>query len=226
MKHSSSLFFAVFAMIVALNLSFSRPALASVLYVVPKAEVPVRSGKGTEYKILAVLREGTEVTFIEEDGPWSKVKLANGTEGWILSRYLSPERPPKMQLEEAKDRLRELQRMIQSLQKRLGDTEMALRACEREREACLSERDDFMNKYNLLLEDSKNIVTLKKNYEKQLMEINNLKKEVAVLKRENSDLKNDENIRWFIAGSGVLLLGWLIGFSIGRRNRRRSPSLL
>ena len=205
---------------------FLGPSLASVFYIVPKAEVPIRSGQGRQYKIVAVLHEGTEVTLIEEDGPWSRVRLADGKEGWILSRYLSPEPPPKMQLEEAKNRLRELESTIQASKKRLEDTQVALNACEKERETCLSQKDDITNKYNLLLEDSKNIVTLKQKYEKQVMEINNLKKEVAVLKSENSDLKNDQNIRWFMAGSGVLLLGWLIGYSLGRRNRRRTSSLL
>ena len=218
-----------FCLCLILLLMFTGPlpvASATTFFIVPKAEVPLRGGKGREYKIIAVLREGTPVTLLEKDGPWSRVSLKNGKEGWILSRYLSPEKPPKILLQTAREQLKGLEKQLSEAQKRLEKTRIALETCEQDKEQCLSAKDDITNKYDLLLQDSKNIVTLKSNYEKQILDIQKLKKEIAILKNENSDLKNEQNIRWFMAGSGVLLLGWIIGYSLGKRGRRRTSSLL
>ena len=195
-------------------------------YIVPKAEVPVRSGQGREYKIIAVLKEGAEVDLVEEDGPWTKIRLKSGKEGWILSRYLSPERPARMLLKAQQAKMKALEEKLARAQRRLSTLEANFKECEQGREACLAQKDNITNRYNLLLEDSKNIVNLKTKYEKQGLEVQKLKKELTLLRQENSDLKKDQNIRWFMAGGGVLLLGWLIGFSLGKRGRRRSSSLL
>lgn len=207
-------------------LSSGSFALEGKYYVVPKAELPIRSGKGTNYKILAIVKEGTSVEVLREDGPWANVRLADGKEGWILSRYLSSEEPPRKQVETLRGQLSLLKNELSSTQTSLVKLKEQLNACEAEKESCLSQQSDLTNKYNLLLTDSKNVTTLKAKYEKQLLEIDNLKNELAILRRENSQLKNDQNVKWFLAGSGVLIFGWILGYFIGKRRKRRLSSLL
>ncbi len=48
----------------------------------------VRTGAGTNHKILAVLNNGDRVTVLSEKDGWSKVSLGNGTEGYVSSTYL------------------------------------------------------------------------------------------------------------------------------------------
>ncbi|WP_161939928.1 TIGR04211 family SH3 domain-containing protein [Dissulfuribacter thermophilus] len=201
-------------------------ALEGKYYVVPKAELPIRSGKGTNYKILAIVKEGTSVEVLREDGPWANVRLADGKEGWILSRYLSSEEPPRKQVKMLRDQLSLLKNELSSTQTRLAKLREQLKACEAEKEGCLAKQSDITNKYNLLLTDSKNVTTLKAKYEKQLLEIDRLKNELTILRRENSQLKNDQNVKWFLAGSGVLILGWIVGYLLGRRRKRRFSTLL
>jgi len=201
-------------------------ALEGKYYVVPKAELPIRSGQGTSYKILAIVKEGTSVEVLREDGPWANVRLADGKEGWILSRYLSREQSPRKQIKTLKDQVFLLKNKLSSAQTRLAKLNEQLKVCEAEKEGCMAQQSDITNKYNLLLTDSKNVTTLKAKYEKQLLEIDKLKNELAILKRENSQLKNDQNVKWFLAGSGVLIFGWLVGYLLGRRRKRRFSTLL
>jgi SH3 domain protein len=56
-------------------------------------------------------------------------------------------------------------------------------------------------------------------------ELEDMKAQLTSIKDENRALRNNNHIKWFIAGGGVFLLGWLIGFAVGRMKKKR-PSLL
>ena len=52
------------------------------------ANLNMRSGPGTNTKIVKVLRNGTDVIELKRQGTWSQVKVGNST-GWVSNRYLS-----------------------------------------------------------------------------------------------------------------------------------------
>ncbi|MGQ9812115.1 MAG: hypothetical protein ACUVQ2_01695 [Dissulfurimicrobium sp.] len=56
-------------------------------------------------------------------------------------------------------------------------------------------------------------------------ELADLKAQMTSLKDENRMLRNNNNIKWFIAGGGLFFLGWLTGFAVGSMKKKR-PSLL
>ena len=53
----------------------------------------LRTGNTFDRRIIAMLRSGTQVTLIREEGGWAEVALEDGRRGWILKNYLS-DRPP------------------------------------------------------------------------------------------------------------------------------------
>ena len=73
---------------------------AEVKFVRPDLDIPVRRGRGDKYKIMKFVKDGNQVDFLEENGNWAKVRLQSGTEGWMLKRYLSGEKPPVEQARE------------------------------------------------------------------------------------------------------------------------------
>jgi len=46
-------------------------------------KISLREGPGTEFKILAEVVKGTGLAVIGENGPWFKVRLEDGREGWV-----------------------------------------------------------------------------------------------------------------------------------------------
>ncbi|WP_170143496.1 SH3 domain-containing protein, partial [Brockia lithotrophica] len=52
----------------------------------------VRSGPGTNYRIIGGLRQGTVVPVLRADGSWYYVKLSTGTTGYIAGWYTEPVR--------------------------------------------------------------------------------------------------------------------------------------
>ena len=77
----------------------STAAATEIKFVRPNLEIPVRRGRSEQYKILKFVKDGNPVNFIEEKGNWAKVHLQSGTDGWMLKRYLSNEKPPVEQAE-------------------------------------------------------------------------------------------------------------------------------
>lgn len=52
-----------------------------------------------------------------------------------------------------------------------------------------------------------------------------LKTELEQLKSEHSETEHRRNLSWFLAGAGVLLTGWLIGWRFKLRDGRRGQGL-
>ncbi len=54
-------------------------------------EVTLRSGQGTGFSIVRMVRSGSPVEVLETSSAsgYSRVRVAGGTEGWVLTRYLT-----------------------------------------------------------------------------------------------------------------------------------------
>ena len=48
----------------------------------------VRTGASTSNKVLSVITKGDSVTVLSKSGSWAKVRLANGTEGYVSTKYI------------------------------------------------------------------------------------------------------------------------------------------
>jgi uncharacterized protein YraI len=50
----------------------------------------MRSGPGTNYKVLVLLAEGQEVDVLgrDEAGEWLKISLDSGEEGWVAAEFI------------------------------------------------------------------------------------------------------------------------------------------
>ena len=56
--------------------------------IVKKDGVNVRSGPGTKYRVVGVADYGTVFRVVKRDKGWVKIKLANGSTGWIYKKLL------------------------------------------------------------------------------------------------------------------------------------------
>jgi SH3-like domain-containing protein len=58
--------------------------------VVSVAKANLRAGPDTNAKILAVLPKGTRLAVISKGNQWYRVRLDNGTEGWLAESVVAP----------------------------------------------------------------------------------------------------------------------------------------
>ena len=201
-------------------------ASAATLYVSDTTlKANVRTGTTIENRIIAMVTPGTVVTLVAEEDGWAEVALDDGRTGWILRRYLS-ERPPWRVTAE------KLARESQELRARLGRFELDNRTLvqknktfEKEMSERQRELESVRKEYEDLKTSSANFLSLKMAYENLQAEARQSKAKLDEVQKAYADLKLSTNIRWFLSGAGVLLLGWLGGLSLGRMRRRRSGDL-
>lgn len=200
-------------------------AQAETRYVKPSIDAAVRRGQGTDYKIIAMVKDGTAVDFIEESGDFAKVLLANGKEGWILKRFLSIE-PPLDELVASLRAQKEesLQRELESSQQ-LDTLSAALTRTEQERDLAQSDREQIQASYEKLQQETADVVQINSNMQKISQENTILTQKLVVLEQANETLRKNYTLKWFLAGGGVLLLGIFIG-GLARGSRRKRTSLL
>jgi len=98
---------------VALALALAAPADAETAWV-RGAPLNLRSGAGTEFKILATVPVGAEVDVLQHDGAWTRIRLGEGRTGWIAAGYLEDEPPPALRVGELESEVGRLSAALES----------------------------------------------------------------------------------------------------------------
>jgi hypothetical protein len=57
--------------------------------------VNLRQGPSMDSKIISVLKKGTKLTVLEEKAGWLRVRLGDGTEGWVAKAMTAEGTQPK-----------------------------------------------------------------------------------------------------------------------------------
>ncbi len=196
-----------------------------LMYISPRTELPLRSGKGTQYRIIAVLKEGEQVKFLGEEDNWAQIETGSGKIGWVLRRYLDSEAPPNIRLANLKKEYQALQGKYDQLVTQQQETMSQLNSCQSSLDSCIESRERVKQEFAALKKDAADVFTLKSRLEETERELRELKRDFVTVKKENAMLKNGQRVKWFLAGASVLVIGWIIGVITGR-GRRRRPTLL
>jgi SH3 domain protein len=203
---------------------FATAAGAETMYVSDMLKLTLRTGPSTENKILAVIESGQQMELLEAGEEWSRVKLPNGKEGWVLSRYLTPVETSNVKLERLQVQYQNLTEQAAELleeNKMLKAENEKLRA---EFEANQAEMGKTRADYEALKAEAAEFLSLKSKYTTAVSQLTEQSDKAKKLEEQLAQLEMNSYIKWFLAGSGVLFVGFIIGFST-KRQRRRSPLL-
>jgi SH3 domain protein len=200
-----------FLILLAAPLSVSS---ADTYSVTSDSDVPVRRAQGTEYRTVALLKNGDPISSLEETEYWVKIRTASGKEGWVLKRYLSPttsrDDSPTLPGKNSQDN------------KALNISTTLPDAPPHPLQPASSEPPVEKAQTAPLTKPAPQIDPTHAELEKELLE---LKNKLAAVTMENQELRDHEKIIWFLSGGAVFLVGWLLGLISGKA-RRRKPSLL
>jgi SH3 domain protein len=203
---------------------FSANGLAETMYVTDVLKLTLRSGPSTEHKILSVVESGQQIELLEPGKDWSLVRIANGKEGYVLTRYLMPDPTNNVRLERLQNKHKALMQQATTLL----EENTRLKKEDRQLKSTLDGNDKALKKlrvdYEKLKAGSADYIELKEKYKTASGQLAEQTKRAETLDEELRSIEINQYIKWFLAGSGVLLVGFIVGFS-ARRGRRR-PSLL
>ncbi|MBT7877143.1 MAG: TIGR04211 family SH3 domain-containing protein [Gammaproteobacteria bacterium] len=201
-------------------LAVSQFSFADEVYIRDMIYVPLRGGESTKHKIIhRGIRSGTPLERLQtnEQTGYTRVRTADGLEGWLQTQYLVDEPIASTQLDEVKSEMR-------SLDKQHQQTLLSLRETREAKESLTRKQENLSDRNARLIEDLATITTLSGNViaidekNKQLSEERDaLRQQIIDLNELTDALSDDRAQQWFLGGAGVLLIGLLLGFWLGRR---------
>ena len=210
--------------IILLGFLTSFPAMAKTLYVSDQLETYMRSGKGTQYKIIRTLPSGTALEILETSDGYTRARAPSGTVGWVLSRALMAGRSARERLAETEQRLAQLEvengkltTAIDKLRSQKGSIDHEFSKINRSNKKLSQQLEDIKRTASSALAidaENKEFKTRIVAYERQLQ----------TLQQENEQLKSRTARDWFMVGAGVVLLGIIIGLIIPRIRWRKKSS--
>jgi len=209
-----------FVFIGVILLLFSTPILAETMYVSDVLKLTVRAGRGTSEKIIAVIQSGQTVDVIQPDDGWALVRLDDGKEGWVLSRYLTGKMTNNIRLRQ----LRKKHKVLTAQSAELLEENLKLKEENKkikfEIDHARKKAEDLTMSYEALKTESADFIKLKSKYTKAASQLAEYTEKSELLGKELTKLEFRRTIRWFLSGAGVLLLGFFVGFTTKRQRRR------
>lgn len=200
-----------------------------VRYVSDKQYIPLRSGAGSDYRIIhRGIPSGTRLTVARtsSDGEWAEITTQRGTTGWIRTQYLMKDMPAQNKLEAAQ------QQAAQATEKSAAlSTELETLKAEREElvtqiDTSGSQLGNVTEELTQLKQISANAVQLDIDNRRLVEESENLRSEVEMLEAEKQRLQDKLQSEDFINGALAVLLGVIITLVVPRvwPKRRKSSS--
>lgn len=91
---------------------------AATRYISDETAITLRADKSMTAAVAALLKSGAKVELLEDDtaSGYSRVKVAPGREGWVLTRYLSTEPAARERLAGVQSELAEQQAHVRKLE--------------------------------------------------------------------------------------------------------------
>ncbi|MDY0360275.1 MAG: TIGR04211 family SH3 domain-containing protein [Desulforegulaceae bacterium] len=197
--------------------SLTTKGFAAFLYVTDSFEVTMRTGMGTQHKIVAMVPSGERLDVIEYGDQWTKVKRKNGLEGYVLTRFLKDEQPNSQKLSKLTSKFEELSSENEKNKEELKVLREENSELKMELNSVRKDYEELNEKYITLKKEAANYLELKKEYDEK----SKLLEERNIAASELESKLMERNLKIFLAGSAVLLVGFIIGLSTKKKKTSR-----
>jgi len=165
----------------------AQTAWADTRYVSDRLVISMREGRSPQNTAVAFLVADTPVEVLEEADDYLFVRIANGQEGWVRTKYILTQRPKPMVIKDLKVKVQEMENQIESMKTRTSPS--------------ADSAADIRNVYELKL---KNLETVLENEKKasaatrtELKEIKERNKKLQVdvnrISEQNATLSQQDN---------------------------------
>ena len=127
---------AAFAALVACFICLA--AAAESAWVKDDLRLNLRTGAGTEFRIIGVMKSGDHIDVLARQDGWTQVRSREGVEGWIPEGYLQAEATAGLRLASREGEVAELQEKFSALDEeaqKLRDTNATLKVRDVEQTA-------------------------------------------------------------------------------------------
>lgn len=209
------------------NTGFTAEPVGTTLYVSDFLVINLRDRIEPPYSVVSKIRTDEPLTVIQEEGNYYKVQTGDNKIGWISKQFTTEQTPKTIVIQRLNEKISQLELQGGSGGKELvqqkDGSENNLQAAEEK----IQDLNNQLEQLQLLNESlqaatpeqqtelSEELAELKQSTTKQ----NEL---ITTLQKENSVLKFQSKIYWFLAGGFLLFFGILLGKISSKRQKKFS----
>ena len=203
----------------------STAAHAETRYITDRLEVTMRSGESNQHKILRMLGSGTALELLQSnpDSGYSQVRMADGSQGWVITRYLEQQRSARERLASAEQQLARIKAENSALSDKLSQFTKENSELKSTTNKLSTANEKQSKEFTRVKNISSNALALDSENATLREQSRQLERSHQALQLENDSLKDRSDRDWFIVGAGVILLGMILGLIIPKiRWRKKS----
>jgi len=222
---------------------FSLNSFAQTGWVSDMLLLTFRQGPGNNYNVIKTLKSNTEVTILGEENGFYNVELQSQEHGWVDKKFIVFDRPKAIIISQLKQENENYAKKIESLElmnqewqnkfatlesefsQKSSELESSLKSALNDKEIMDTSLSQSKEAYTVLINQSTNLKKTIEENKTLKQENQTISKSLEILKNKNKGQFKVAMIKWFLAGVGVLLLGWIIGQSVSKK-KSQSGSLL
>lgn len=110
-------------------------------FIIDTLSTPVRSGPGNEFRSIATVGAGENVTYIGQNpaNGFIKIRDSAGNEGWLSGEYITYTASPKSSLESLKQQLSQQEMIVASFEQERSALQAAVTAAEAARDQAVQD---------------------------------------------------------------------------------------
>lgn len=207
-------------------LLLASTAFAEVRYVQDQLEITMRTGESTRNSIIRMLASGDRLNLLETnpDTGYSKIRTNDGTEGWVLTRFLMPEPAARQQIAS-------LRVQAATLREEQGRLETELAGIRSENETLRGQLSDMEERYRQASRElaeirraAADVLAVNENNKQLSQQITDVRQELDAMRAEAEQMRSNTTRSWFMTGAGVAFGGLLLGLLIPRLRWRKNSS--
>lgn len=204
----------------------SSSCFAETGYITDQLKITLRSGESTTHKVIRMLPSGTAVEILSRnsDTNYAKVRLPDGTVGYVLSRMLLKERPARERLAEAEQQLVVLRQEPGKLSSQLADLQESHADLQQRFNSMKSENSDLKQELSRLRKVAQDPLRIATERDDAVERSQQLADELDILKLKNQRLTDKTEQNWFLIGAGVIIAGIILGLLIPHMRVKKNRS--
>ncbi|OQY20461.1 MAG: hypothetical protein B6I36_00810 [Desulfobacteraceae bacterium 4572_35.1] len=206
---------ALFLELFFLGMLTSAVAAPDTRYVSDQLVITLREGMGNQFRVIRTLKTDTSMEVLSAQGQYLYVKLSDGTQGYVLKQYVSRATPKSFTIKRLQNELAQLQPQLKGqneLQQQLVEAKKTVAMTEQLLESTKVELKDLQVK-------AENVMLIDEERQRLKEELGAANGELTQLRNDNAAMLKTAMIKWFVAGGGVLFLGWVAG-KFSRKKKR------
>lgn len=216
----------IFFILLLTGISISPVMAEERAYVTDQLEITLRTGQSAQHKIKRMLKSGKPIFILErnEETGYSKIRLNNGTEGWVLTRQLVDEPVARHRLKSVLEELTTLKVKNETIKAEASQLKENQGSVLTENQSLGDEAEKLRRELDDIRTTAANAIQV--SQEKELLQerVVNLERKIQSVSRDNQALKDSSAQDWFLIGGGVLFLGILLGLIVPKISWRKKSN--